>query len=521
MGSKILLHLIIFPLLIYSQSVCAQTESDSLLVVNTDSIKYVFQQAEAGDSAYQYILGGWYYTGTDSILQDYEKAVYWWDESAKRKNIYAIERLGYCYQLGHGVAADSAYAVKLFESAALRGNENVVLCHDKMAREDRSIFSALLLKDIYLRGIGTKRNDVKSNEYLKMAAEYGHSESILNYGISLYNNDKYDESVVWLKQSADQGNSVGQFVYGLQLFEGKGIIQDKTLGISYLQKSADQNHVSAAYHLGRIYLYGDGIEPDASKAVPLLRISAVEDRRAAWLLGLCYKNGKGVGQDYYLSTQWLSWSLDDSRECRERVEKLLQDDNNGPFTQYLRGLYRYYIDENIEEAMKYFKMVAKSKVYEGFTMTAVCMADNRNPKRNEKKAFRLFEKVASNSAVANYYLSQMCATGTGTEKNDSLAVDYLAKAANQDIAYAQCSLGDRYMIGDGVVRDYTKAATLYLKAERQHHLTSSSAINLARCYEMKIGVLPDLNMAEERITSLKSHKEIIKLNILLAKVSFK
>ena len=100
----------------------------------------------------------------------------------------------------------------------------------------------------------------------------------------------------------------------------------------------------------------------------------------------------------------------------------------------------------------------------------------------------------------------MLESGTGTDKDDAKAVKMLREAAAEGIAYAQCKLGIRHMTGDGVSHDLSEAARLFLSAERQLHLTSAAAKNLAECYRQKVSLLPDLANADRRIDQLSRHK---------------
>ena len=345
---------------------------------------------------------------------------------------------------------------------------------------------------------------------------------MLNYAMSLYNSGRFDQAAPWLKKMSDQGNTEASLAFGLLLFEGKGVPQDKQAGIVCLTKAAEKGNNSAAVNLGRIYLEGDGVEMDSLKAFENLKKSAPYDRtrRAAWMLAKCYKDGIGTQKDYFLATQWMAESIDDSRNCRQRLEKFFEEDNNGAFTNYLRGLYKYMVDEDFEEAQKYFNIVEKNKIAEGTTMIARCLANAKNPKRNVNKAVRLFTKVLPHSPAANYHLSQIYANGDGVQKDTSKAISLLKSAADAGIPDALCVLADRCMTGDGVSKDITKAANLYLQAEAQHHLSPESAKNLAKCYELRVAALPDLNMADARIKALNNMKPNNKLKELLAKVPF-
>lgn len=510
---------------VFTSITCAQnsendTTNRNIPGLQVDTITIVTQRAESGDDVSQNTLGEWYYNGYESISIDYNKAVEWWKKSAKKNNAQAIGNLALCYQLGHGVQADSIQAAKLYKSALQLGNRSIIPLQEKIAIEDQSLFSALLLQDIYRNGIGTRQNFAKASEYVKLAAEYGHQESIYLYGVELFNTNQFDKSVVWLKKSADTGNTMAEYLYGLQLFEGKGVAQDKATALKYISKAAEKGNIPADYQLGRIYLEADGVEQNLEKAVYFLEKVALEDNRAAWLLGKCYKDGIGMGQDFYMATQLISKSLDNGSESKKRIQKLLEEDNNGTYTQYLRGLYCYFIDKNYDDALKYFNIVKKAGNVEGLTMAAMCYANSNYIKHNEKKAAKMLIKAAQSSSEAKYYLSALYATGTGVDKNETKAVELLEEAANEGLAYAQCRLGDRYFNGDAVVRDYTKATTLYLKAEKWNLLTTGAAQNLSKCYEMKIANLPDLEEAEYRVNYLNHYTENNKLNILLSNTGF-
>ncbi len=79
-------------------------------------------------------------------------------------------------------------------------------------------------------------------------------------------------------------------------------------------------------------------------------------------------------------------------------------------------------------------------------------------------------------------------------------------------------LGDKYMAGDVVSRDYVKAVKLYLEAEAQRHLSSQSAKNLAECYKKHVSILPDLDNSTKRIEKLSKQEDNNKLYDLLKSI---
>lgn len=483
-----------------------------------DSVAIILEQARKGNAAAQNTVGLWYYTGKDTIKQDYQKALEWWARSAKQDNADAIGNMAICYQLGKGTTKDSLMAVNLYESAIKKGNKAIIPQHETIVNNTGSVFSSLLLHECYQKGIGVGKNPKKAATYLEKAAEGGDKES--QYAIALYylNTNQDTKAVEWFKKAAKQEHVGATYYYGNLLFNGKGINKNQENGLKLLKIAADKGFTMANYQVGRIFFEGDGVTKDVKTAVSYLSKAAAKGNdNAKWILGLCYLNGEGVNQDFYFAAQWLS---DSYKSHTEQFNELLKKDNEGAFSQYLMGLRNYYVDKDIESAIKCFTKVEKNKNIEGTTMLGVCYGNKDYKKRNEKKAIKTLIKAAEVSAVANYYLSSMYETGTGVDKNEQKALELLKKAADLGVAYAQCKLGDKYMSGDGVARDLTKAALLYLDAEAQNHLTPSSAKNLAECYKQKVKVLPDLADAENRIKSLNKQKangNLIELLKLLEK----
>lgn len=469
-----------------------------------DSVNLILQQAQAGNAVAQNTVGLWYYMGKDTIRQDYKQALQWWARAAKQDNADAIGNMAMCYQLGRGTTADSAMAVKLYEAAVMKGNKGVIPQHERLA-DKGNVFSSLLLRECYLKGIGVDKSPQQATIYLEKAAKGGHVDSQYMLALQLLNGKQPEQAAAWFKKAAAQGNVGATFYFGNMLHKGTGVKQDKQSGIALLKQAAGKDFNAANYQLGLIYRDGDGVEKDAAKAFSYIRKAALKGSpNAQWILGMMYLNGEGVSQDYYFAAQWLAEQALTTH--KKEINELLKEDSEGPFSQYLLGLRKYHVDKDYEAAIDCFKKVEKANNIEGTTMLAVCLANKDYKKRNLKKAIKQLTKAAATSPAAQYYLSAMYETGTGVDKDDAKAVELLKSAADKGVAYAQCKLGDRYMAGNGVEQNATKAALLYLDAEAQNHLTPQSAKNLAECYKQKLAVLPDLQNADKRMEQLGKQK---------------
>lgn len=469
--------------------------------IAADSLARLTARAEQGDDKAQNTLGTWYYLGKN-VPQNQERALKYWALAAKQNNAEAIGNMAMCYQQGKGTKADSAMASKLYQKAIEKGNTHVLKQHIELADKQGNLFSSLLLNDLYNRGVGVKRDQAKAELYLRKAAAAGHTDSQLKWALTCLNNKNTKEAVVWFKKAADKDNLSATYYYGYMLFKGMGTAQDKAAGISYLTKAARRGVVSADNMLGQIYYEGDGTEKDVELALKHLKKAAIAKKgEAQLLLAQCYKNGEGVGKDYDLAVLWLAEAFRHQKE--NDVKDLLGGGNDVSFKNYVDGLKKLCVEKDFEAAAKIFKKVEKAGVIDGLTMQALCLSNADNPKKNEKKAFKMLTEAAAQSVAAKYHLSLFYEQGIATDKNSDKARELLLQAAEAGNGYALSKGGDIFFEGRGVAQDYVKAAEYYLQAEALSKLTSASARNLIKCYNMGISSLPDMNKKEERIRALE------------------
>lgn len=511
-----IIALVLLALLICPTNADAQKRKKTDVKAKQDSLTILNQLANSGDAAAQNTLANWYYAGKN-VERDYSKAAHWWSLAAKKQNPDAVGNLALCYQLGRGLKADSAKAIGLYQKAIELGNKLILPQHEKLADGKKgSLFSAQLLYQCYSRGIGVSANEEKADKYLGMLADAGNAEYQYNVALGYLNWKKPDKAVPWLKKAAKKGNIGAIFYLGRMMYRGTGIQQDREQGIALMTKAADSGLPGACLEMGKIYLAGDDVKRDAKKGAAYLSNAAGISGEAGWTLAKCYLKGDGVEKDYYQAAQWMA---EYAGSHKKDIAKLLDDDNSQVFKQYLEGLHHYYIEKDYDAALKVFKLVAKEKIDEGVTMQALCLANKNYARNNDKKAAKLMAKAASTSSLAKYHMATMLFKGQGVKKDKEKAVELLKSAAEEGIAEAQCELADRYMEGKDVTQDYVKAAKLYLKAETQHKLTPDAARNLAKCYQLKVSALPDLNKAKERIEQLKATKTVDRLQGLLRMVA--
>ena len=95
--------------------------------------------------------------------------------------------------------------------------------------------------------------------------------------------------------------------------------------------------------------------------------------------------------------------------------------------------------------------------------------------------------------VDQYNLGLCYFRGYGVTKDNTQAVYWFRKAAEQGVAEAQYNLGICYENGYGVTKDYTQAVYWWRKAAEQGK--ANAQYNLGECYANGSGVEMDKNMA--------------------------
>jgi len=500
----------------------AQAPADTTAQAPIDTLAWLKAQDKEGNLDATFALGMVYYQGEYGEKQDFNTAATCFAKAADKGHPQATTMLATCYLMGNGVEKDMEKARKLYMIAIKKGDNSLIDILTPLAEQQGSLFASQLLAECYSKGIGVKVDKAKSMHFTEIAANAGDIESCLTTGLTYYNKKERDKAFPFFEKAALAGDTQATYFYGLMLFDGDGVTQDRAKGIKYLQLAADSSHVAANAKLGYIYFNGDGMTQDKVKGFNMIKRAAeLGNNKAQWTLANCYRTGDGVNQDYSLAAHWLAQVATGSRkgDYATMIEDLKA--KNDPFYSYLKGLHAYYVAGDYEAAQQLFKAVEKAKNPEGLTMQAVCLTSKKNPKLDLKKAAKLFEKASSSSPTACYYLAYMLETGNGVKKDEARALQLLTKAADGGNGDAQCRLADKYIKGSGgVSMDLEKAAHYYVLAEAQHALTPDAAKQLANLYENDFMSLPSVPDVKKHAAELRKTKENNNLLNMLATTKF-
>lgn len=168
-------------------------------------------------SSAQFQIGRLYQEG-DGIKQDFNKALYWYKQSAQNGSVDAQFCLGECYRLGLGTSQDYKEALKWY----------------------------------------------------KKAAEQDYILAIINIGVCLQYGQgcekNLEQAVQYYKKAADLGDAIAQYNLGLCYQIGEGVDQNNKMAFYYINQSANGGDETAMLALGDMYANGIGCELDKDKA---------------------------------------------------------------------------------------------------------------------------------------------------------------------------------------------------------------------------------------------------------------
>lgn len=213
--------------------------------------------------------------------------------------------LGLAYMIGNGVLQDEAEARYWIEKGA----------------ETREAYSLSILATFY-RFSGTDEEKELEIPLRIEAADKGDRASQAYVGEAYYRGaidgePDYEKAGDYLLPAAEEFNPVAIYYLGLMSYFGRGVEEDKALGIEMIESAANLGHTDAQYDMAGIYEGGDTVEQDPEIALEwYLKAANKGHARAQWNAGMAYVMGEVVDKDPVKAVEWF-------------LQSAAQDDTNG------------------------------------------------------------------------------------------------------------------------------------------------------------------------------------------------
>lgn len=201
------------------------------------------------------------------------------------------------------------------------------------------------------------------------------------------------------------------------------------------------------------------------------------DAEAQFLLGVMYKFGLGVPQDYDEAVKWYQKAAEQGESDAEAQ---------------LGGMYKFGlgVPKDYAEAVKWWRKAAEQGDSAAEFGLGVMYDNGQGVPQDYGEAVKWYQKAAEQGeSAAEFSLGGMYKFGLGVPKDYGQAVEWFRKAAKQGSAQAEDFLGGMYYAGQGVPKDYDEALKWYHKAAKQGN--SDAEYNLGVMYYYGQGVPKD------------------------------
>ena len=220
--------------------------------------------------------------------------------------------------------------------------------------------------------------------------------------------------------AAEKDNSQAQMVLGGMYEIGVGVARNNAKCAYWWQRASDNGHVNATKALGSMYFSGRGVSLDYEKAMALyLKAAELGHPHAIKYVALGYKRGLGLPQDDAKAAEWA-----------DKAAALGGPDSAVVF------LESYEAEET--------EVRTDAEIFAEFL------------KQAEKGNTRAF-----------FYIGAAYLSGIGTPQNYPEAIQWMRRAAEQNLSAGLSGLGLLTQLGQGMPVDRVEAQKLYYVVDAQ------------------------------------------------------
>lgn len=238
--------------------------------------------------------------------------------------------------------------------------------------------------------------------------------------------------------------------------------------LSWLEKAAAQGDAKAQFNLGAMYDAGQIVPQNDAEALKWYQKAATQgDAKAQFNLGVMYSTGRSVAVDNLEAIRWYTKAAEQGHVGAQFNLGVLYD----------RG------DGILQHAGDTLKVAQHGQADITLPTTTEKMSQ-------ESEAVKWYQKAAEQGhALAQFNLGVMYSLGRGVPQDDTKAAHWYEKAAQQDDLDAQVNLGSLYAMGQGVSQNDAEAIKWYCRAATKGH--TDAQFNLGMMYSVKRGVPQD------------------------------
>ena len=455
---------------------------------------WLMEAAGQGFSVAQERLGDLYKRG-DFVESNITIAMGWYRWSADQGNAAAQRKLAEMYETTYCYRRDSESGEEVPDTERTEKYRKLAVdWYRKSADQGDAIAQARLAMKHHV-GVYAALDDTVAAILIGKACDQGDGWQVCQSELRwMLQSERGAKALAaeWLKEAADQGDTIAQGLMGDLYRDGEGVRKDTTIAADWYRKAADQGDADAQGTLGFMYYRGEGVPEDHALARKWLGQAAEQGNKWA-LLWLREIDAGGEHLPKLLGSEWYRKATDQGKAAQQWLNEIMcrggvdlrkmhppewlrrAADMGSAVAQCLMGdLYSYSRD-----SFRAYEMTVDGEGFsEDFALAAEWYrksAEQGNAVAQQQLGVLYYfgEGVPEDHAQAGEWLGQAAAQGHPLthDRTDDLwhliDTEWKRKAADQGTAIAQRLMGDLYREGEGVRKDAALAAEWYRKAADQ------------------------------------------------------
>ena len=240
-------------------------------------------------------------------------------------------------------------------------------------------------------------------------------------GLAYYDRGEYESAVKHFREAAKYGFAPALANFGKCYYDGKGVTENKELGMRYFDMAANKGNYPAMHYMGEIYHNGEIVKKNDSLAYCYYsRAAASGYAQSQRMMGRFHEEGIFVAPDRDEALKWYT----------------LAAKQNEPEALYKVGMYQVELDSinglnkrqlRKSQAIEYMRKAARYGSKDAQRFIVKCFADGKYLKKSRKKSFIWMKSIAElGDDDAMMYVAYCHEKGRGTEMNHAKAY-YLYK----------------------------------------------------------------------------------------------
>lgn len=259
-----------------------------LLKAQEVDVAQLQRKAVSNDPAAQFTLATYYEAG-HGVAQNAKAARYWYFKSAEGGYEKAEYRLSQLYQFGKlGLSKNIDSSRYWQKKAGYDGNldaqkelfhhfekvqpeqEAALYWMRRCAENGDSVYMYLLAKAYADKKFGEKDADTESYNWYMKSAEAGYRLAQTEMGniylMGIGRKKDFGQAMDWFKKAAEQNEHAALYNIGTMYEKGEGVEKNHRRAFSYYRKASENGDVVAKFYIGVNYVLGDVVRRNLKQA---------------------------------------------------------------------------------------------------------------------------------------------------------------------------------------------------------------------------------------------------------------